>query len=191
MMHCQACNAELEVGVDACPVCGATMDSTPPPQAPTEAASVNPYESPIDVPVQRIPAQVSVPLAIGLLVVLVASFFISLGLGIALTLLAVPAYARTAGHSFQRYARGEVLTTDQRIVSFLGSLAVVGICLVAGGIAFFVTCVGASYAGLTPFGGGRHQFILTRVIWAASVVAAGVIYWMFWPRSRQRKTQND
>ncbi len=137
---------------------------------------------------------ISIPLAIGLIVLIILAFFVNLGLGICALLVSVPAYVRAAGSSLQKISNGTELTTIDRIMAFVGSVLVVGICVIAGGIGFFATCLGVLGLGLgSPIGGyvessvGSNKLLISfiSICGTGFFVAAGVIYWLFWPRRKR------
>jgi len=160
------------------------MDPQEEPNAPA-----NPYAASVvyaaKEPQRRMPLKLSLPLALVLVAIVGSVFFVSIGLGIGLLLVTAPAYFRAAFSSMQRTALGEQLTTAERIVSFLSSLAVVALCGIAGGVTFLGTCLLTLFTPVIEFG---EQGFATILICASSLgflVAFGIIYWTLWPKRRR------
>ena len=140
----------------------------------------NPYSAPnVEATSTELPLKLSVPLAIVLLTLIVALFFVNIGLGIFAVIVAVPAYVRAVTRSWVRAEKGETLSTGDRVLNFLGSLMVVLVCAIAGGIAFFATCL----AGLMVSNGESVVLTLSASAFCF-LCAAGVIFWAWWPRRR-------
>jgi hypothetical protein len=158
----------------------------------------NPYEPPIAPPVQTgprglIPEGLSVPLAIGLAVVILIALVVNLGMGISLLLISVPAYFRAAGKTFQKISQGKVPSTWERVLAFVASIMVVYFCAFAGAIACCVTCAGVLTVLIAGEGyqalGGRNDAIIAialLVCGGIGILAAGYVFWLFWP-GRKRK----
>lgn len=145
----------------------------------------NPYEASASdaTAAAELPPTVSVPLAVILLLLIILLFFADVGLGVAAVIVAVPAYVRAATRSWRRVAAGQSLSVGDRILHFFGSLAVVAICAIAGGIAFFATCLtGLLYSEATS---SDHMVLTLGLSCLCFLGAAGVLYWACWPRRRR------
>ncbi len=138
----------------------------------------NPYAAPDEALGDDRGSRISLPLLLGLIAIIIALFFLNVGLGVGAVLLAIPAYARAARRSAVRLSAGQTVTSLDRFLSFLASLTVVIGCVIAGCIAFFVTCTVSIPAANT----GEYA------VWGVIIVsllgflfAAGLLYRVAWP----------
>lgn len=148
------------------------------------ASRGNPYIPPSESPGTAAPSQLSIPLAVLLVAFIVGVFFVNIGLGIGVLLLAIPAYARAVGSSAQRLAEGKSLTIFDRLLGFFGSVAVVVACAFAGCCALFATCTGAIVIVGIPSGGQGDvaSFLVPIVAIGGFLFAAISVYRAAWPR---------
>jgi hypothetical protein len=91
------------------------------------------------------------------------------GLGIPIAVLLVPALFRTFEISSYRRARGERLTWEDKIGSFLATLVGILLLIVAGLAALFAVC-----ASITDANAGRNQQVDAIVVYVGA--AAGVAF---------------
>lgn len=154
---------------------------------------INPYATVSTVShTDPISPKVSIPLAVGLAVLILLACIVNLGLGISLLLVSVPAYIRAANSSFQKVLAGAQLSTSDRVQAFVSSVVVVGVCAIAGGIGFFATCVGVLVVGSAGAGAIEANIGSEAIVLLAILIcgigffsAAGVVYWLFWPRRKR------
>ena len=185
---CPQCGTPEDPKAYVCPTCGAAY----PEVAPEGDAGANPYSPPLEPRSGGIPLNASLPLGLGLAAILVVAFMIAPGIGLGLSLLAVPAYVRALSLSSQRVARGETLTVAQRVLGFLGSVGVVLVCAIAGGIAFFFTCLGGvSLAAGTGFNSEAAIFVAIAICAIGTLTSAGLVYWKYWPNLPRRRRGSD
>ncbi len=146
----------------------------------------NPYaasNTEIRPPRDALPVYISVPLAIVLLLIVATAFWYNIGLGISVSILVVPAYIRAVASSFRKMAAGEDVSNSDRLLAFFGSLGVVVLSCIAGGIGFFVTC----FTLLMGFNGSSSQESLIIGLLALGFFGtAGLVYWLFWPKRRRQ-----
>jgi DNA-directed RNA polymerase subunit RPC12/RpoP len=106
-----------------------------------------------------------------------SSIFVMLpGLGIALTILSVPALVRTAYVSMYRGPRGRPLTFQEKAVVFMAWIGLGLIAALAAGVASYITCLAAIFSG-SP---GEGVAVIIGTI-TALVTAAGLMIF-FWRR---------
>jgi hypothetical protein len=89
----------------------------------------------------------SLMLAMTLCAVILGAATIEPGLGIALAVLATPAFVHTAVTAARRRERGQRMSPTEKLAFFGGSLGAVVAVIVAAGIAFYATCWVGFFAG--------------------------------------------
>ncbi|MDZ4851166.1 MAG: hypothetical protein SGI77_17905 [Pirellulaceae bacterium] len=138
----------------------------------------------------RLSPSLSVPLAVALVVFLAIASIINIGLGIALAILAIPAYIRAASSSVRKARLGMELSTSDRVLSFIASMGVVIASVIAGCIGLFVTCWGVLFAngvmGSKPLIKGDIIITLAFAVSVAGfIIATGIVLWLFSPSRRR------
>jgi hypothetical protein len=105
------------------------------------------------------------------------------GLGILLIVLAVPALIRTVVTGSQSKAAGEPLSSGQKTIAFISSLAIMIAVAVAGVVAFQIACWGSCAAVAAVGGEGTGPFYTGLILGAiAGLGLIGFLFYLTWPR---------
>jgi hypothetical protein len=106
---------------------------------------------------------------IAIIAVCLGVYRLAPGLGILLTILMVPALARTIASVAQRQAVGRAMFWEEKAFAFIGSLVIVALIGLAASFAFVVTCSATFYGG----GAGLENLQMSILI---GVVGAGIAF---------------
>jgi hypothetical protein len=192
--HCPECGAAIAATDAACWLCHRPLvvsaevvgDAVPPivVRTPPRKAGSQPFQFSIET-LLLVTTLVAVCLGVSLT---------APGLGIPLSIIAVPALVRTliAGH-YERSAGGK-LSLGEKVLTFLASTGIMVAVAAAGGAAFFGTCTAALFGGLAinevtkvdPFFGSADVWIGLLILLSSIVglATAGWIFWLTRPRRR-------
>lgn len=137
---CSDCGATLPETADSCWLCKRSV-----------VEGQSPFsEEPISSIERRAAFQFSIAtmmMLVTLCAVIMGAFSVSPGLGIALAVLAAPAWLRTCMVAARRRGRGRPMTAQEKMWAFGGSLGVVAAIVIAAGIAFYATCWAGFFGG--------------------------------------------
>lgn len=164
--HCPGCGAENDPGRASCWLCAEPVGLGPgAPSAPT--ALVPP------VPLQRTFTLSSLFLVMTLIAVCLGVAVQVPGLGIPLAILCTPALIRTMLIRSRRRAKGRSMTAGDKVLAFLGSLAVVTTIAVAAGGAFVAVCFSLGLASFSISLNGSNDWGIALMI-AGWVLGIGI-----------------
>ena len=135
-LRCPDCQATYPQAGNRCWLCGRALPDTAATTAatPPMIAQIIPAESPWTFSIS------SLMLVTMLAAVCLGLWAIAPGLAVVVSVVALPALARTFTASARRKARGERLTPLQNLATFAGSVAAVIVAGIAAILAFGVTC---------------------------------------------------
>jgi hypothetical protein len=177
--HCWLCHNELTVKEEGGIVFGGSE------------STVNPYSPPVPpAPVGESSegALAMVLLVVGLVIVMVGLIVIAPGFGILLAIGVTPALVRTAVVVSRRRRSGEAISTGEKSVLFLSSLAAVVTAGVAALAAFGITCAASCFGiiALEATGSSSAQtgFFFVSLFVSSVIGITGGVYTLnrFWRR---------
>ncbi|MCA9264599.1 MAG: hypothetical protein KDA60_12145 [Planctomycetales bacterium] len=134
-------------------------------------------------------ALITLMLIVTLIAVSLALFRAAPGLGILVSILAVPAVARTAVRLNIARQQGEPVTTESRLAAFGASFGIVFLAAIASCVSFVVTCFAgffgtAAIARTGDWGDIDLPFGIGLTSGGLTAVGIGIyLMWRFWPRS--------
>jgi hypothetical protein len=183
--NCPQCGAQLSPDWSQCWLCGAKRPSLGAGEAAARVAGMRrgaggsaaapPY------------GLSSVVLVVTLLAILCSIIGMNPGLGIPISVLAVPALLRTVFVVLRREESGEPMSAGGKMASFLLSMVIVAMvavaAVVAAAVAFLATCIAAG-AGAGRIGHPQLPFIIGGV---AAVVAAILTAGAIWSALRRMR----
>ncbi|MDX1944853.1 MAG: hypothetical protein SFU86_05550 [Pirellulaceae bacterium] len=199
---CPDCGAQPRPGDGQCWLCGAALPIAAEAASPVAAEIVSEQAAPPVVfewqrrrMAQAMPFQFSIEtllLVTTLVAVCLGASVAVPGLGIPVSILALPALVRTLVASHQQRAVGHKLTLGEKALTFLVSTGLMVAVFAAGGAAFFATCtvllmgaVAVSQASPNAFSGGSEWPLYVLIV-LSSLAGLGMGAWIFWiTRPRQ------
>ena len=115
------------------------------------------------------------------------------GLGIPLAVLVTPALIRTFAVSNVSRAQGIEPSAEAKLASFVASIGLMLLIVVAGFAVFFVGCC-VAFSASTPNQGGIFGNPSLVIIVLTFIAVAGVMIWLFikyWPRRSRGAIPNN
>ena len=163
-VRCQECGAEWAEAQSRCWLCGGRMKSN-------ASRSVSP---PATVTAIQTFSVESILLVVTLIAVCLGVTMQSPGIGIALSILSVPALIRAIGIRLRRKAGGKAMTAGEKILTFVTSLAVVTTMAAAGVVAFTTICFPTALVAVDT-----ESVVLMVAAWVIGLlVALAVVFFL-------------
>ena len=185
--QCPECGAQLAGPAAECWLCHAlvviTAEIVPEPSAPPIVPEWQRRQSGKPMPFQF--SIETLLLVTTLVAVCLGASLAVPGLGIPVSIIAVPALIRTLVASHQQRSVGHKLSLVEKVLTFLASTGVMIAVVAAGGAAFFATCTVAllAAAGIEQAGGqGGQAFeaIIMPGLILSTIAGLAVASWIFW-----------
>lgn len=168
IVDCPACGARNFAIDDACARCGATLCVYigPPPKI-------------------RHVSLGSVMIVVGVVAICLAPVRVAPGISLILALILVPGVTRAILHIEGRKVEGRPMDGDEKFTTYLASVSIAVVLLVASSAAFFATCVPVGFVVFAT-SNGRAETPGFLVAFAVGFVVAGFVLYRLgrtlWPR---------